>query len=96
MNPLTVAIMIIAVFSAVAGVFIAEALIVPRLTSRRDAFVAFGSGVVALIAFCLAVVLTPGYMMQVALAAPGTMVFVCTMGVIIYEAIFGFRQHDCS
>ena len=95
MNPLTVAILIITLFSVIAGIFISQNLLIPRLGSRREAFVAAGSGAVTLVGLYLAGVLPAGHAMLVVLCAPITMVIVCTMGAL-HEAIFGFRQRNCS
>lgn len=91
MNPLTVALMIMVVFSAIAGVIIAVELVLPQCLSRRDAFVATGVGVATLIGLHCAMLAT-GPAMQVVVIALGTMVFVCTMGMLL-KALFGFRQH---
>lgn len=92
-TPLTVALMIIMLFSAVVGVFIANALIIPHLASRRVALVAAGCGAVALIALYLAAVLTEGYLGLVLVTAPMIIIAVCATGAV-KQAIYGFRHNS--
>jgi len=89
MDPLTVAVVIIELFSAVAGIIIGAWLVLPRIGSRKEAFVAAGVGGGLLIGLFLTMPIV-GPATQVVIIALGTMVFACAIG-MIHEAIFGFR-----
>lgn len=93
MNPLTVAIVIIIFLSGAVGVFVAQALLMPRLTSRRVAFVAAAIGVVMFVALYFAAASVGGYTTLTLLIAPMTIILVCATGAF-KQAVLGFRQHN--
>jgi len=86
--------MIITVFSAIAGIVIGGYLVLPRLGSRKEAFVAVGVGVATLIGLFLAMYVV-GPATKVVIVALVTMISACAMG-ILREAICGFRQDNYS